>query len=500
MVILTDYIRKAYLPKSEQDLPELDKIGVVPIFEEIRRSNLTGIKLGVLSGSLIIIPSETINLLLECADVCEIQRASVTTNPIADPNYSTVAIKGMDRQRSVQLITELFSRGGLNVLVGTKSLLGEGWDAPSINSLVLASFVGSYMLSNQMRGRAIRTDPHQPQKTSNIWHLVCLELDSESPGNDYRIMERRFKAFLGVSFLEPVIENGLSRLGVGVPPFEKEEIRAINASMTTRAQDRESLRLAWENSLGRGEEGIRLVEEVKAKKARLPVPRGFVFRNTIAALSWEVLLIFGFFVARQIFSWIVPIGNLGLSFLSFLPMLGFLFFILRFAPKALKAVWLFVMHGPIKSSLAQVGKAVLASLCEARIIRTPIEEMRVVVEEDKRGAVFCHVAGGTRRERATYLNALGEVLGPIESPRYLLLRKSMLGKSFMRQDYHNVPDILGSRRESAEAFARQWKKYVGEMDLIYTRNKEGRIALLRARNHSLSAGFRPRSERISRWK
>jgi hypothetical protein len=239
---------------------------------------------------------------------------------------------------------------------------------------------------------------------------------------------------------------------------------------------------------------------VKAKKARLPVPRGFVFRNTISALSWEVMFLFGFFVARQIFSWIVPIGNLGLSFLPFLTMLGFLYFILRFAPKALKAVWLFVMHGPIKSSLAQVGKAVLATLCDVGIIRTDIKDMRVVVEEGKKGEVFCHVEGGTRRERATYLSALREVLEPIESPRYLLLRKSMLGNSFVRQDYHSVPTVLGTRKEYAERFAAQWKRYVGEMDLIYTRNREGRIALLRARNHSLSAGFRPRSERINRWK
>jgi superfamily II DNA or RNA helicase len=500
MVILTDFIRKAYLPKSEHDLPELDRIGVVPIFEEIRRSNLTGIKLGVLSGSLIIIPSESRDLLLECADDCEVKRESVSVKPLPFPNHSVVSLKGTDRQKAVQLITELFSRGGVNVLVGTKSLLGEGWDAPSINSLVLASFVGSYMLSNQMRGRAIRTDSQQPEKTSNIWHLVCVELDSESPGNDYRIMERRFKAFLGISFVESVIENGFARLGVGVPPFNSEEVRAINTSMAAKAQDREALRLAWETSLRRGEEGIRLVEEVKAKKARLPIPRGFVFRNTISALTWEVLFLFGFFVARQIFSWIVPIGNLGLSFLSFLPMLGFLYFILRFAPKALKAIWLFVMHGPIKSSLAQVGKAVLATLCEVRIVRTRIEEMEVVVEEGKKGEVFCHVEGGTRRERATYLGALREVLGPIESPRYLLLRKSMLRNSFVRQDYHNVPVVLGIKKDFAVVFAEQWKKYVGEMDLIYTRNKEGRIALLRARNHSLSAGFRPRSERISRWK
>ena len=58
---------------------------------------------------------------------------------------------------AVRAITALFENGDLNLLVGTAALLGEGWDAPPLNSLVLASYVGSYMLSNQMRGRAIRT-------------------------------------------------------------------------------------------------------------------------------------------------------------------------------------------------------------------------------------------------------------------------------------------------------------------------------------------------------
>ena len=51
----------------------------------------------------------------------------------------------------VSMITELFTCGQINVLVGTKSLLGEGWDSPCINSLILATYVGSFMLSNQMR-------------------------------------------------------------------------------------------------------------------------------------------------------------------------------------------------------------------------------------------------------------------------------------------------------------------------------------------------------------
>ena len=75
----------------------------------------------------------------------------------------------------VDYVGKLFEQGRIQILVGTKSLLGEGWDSPCINSLILASFVGSFVLSNQMRGRAIRIDKNNPEKSSNIWHLVTVE-------------------------------------------------------------------------------------------------------------------------------------------------------------------------------------------------------------------------------------------------------------------------------------------------------------------------------------
>jgi hypothetical protein len=58
----------------------------------------------------------------------------------------------------------VFEQGGINGLVGTKSLLGEGWDAPAVNTLVLGTFVGSYVLSNQMRGRSIRIRSEKSDK------------------------------------------------------------------------------------------------------------------------------------------------------------------------------------------------------------------------------------------------------------------------------------------------------------------------------------------------
>ncbi|NHJ15058.1 MAG: DEAD/DEAH box helicase [Candidatus Thorarchaeota archaeon] len=500
MVILTDFIRKAYLPKFPGDLPELDQLGVAPIFEMIRRSNLEGCKLGILSGSIIIIPADAESLLRECAKSCGIDEKAVSCMPFADPSYLILSFAGSDSHSSVQIITELFSRGGINVLVGTTSLLGEGWDAPSINSLILASFVGSYMLSNQMRGRAIRTNPQAPDKTSNIWHLICVKLSNEEPGEDFETMERRFKAFAGVSFVESMIENGFDRLGIDGPPFEVEQVEATNRMMIERAGNREGLRRAWDEALKRGEAGVRLVEEVTAKKARLPVPRAFVFRNTLTALGWELGFLLGFFVARQAFDYVFPLGDTLLSFISVAPMIGFLLFFIRFLPKLMKAIWLFIKHGPIKSSVRQIGMAIVESMCDVGIILTPLDELEVIVEEEKRGVLFCHIEGGTRRERSTYMEALQEVLGPVESPRYILERKTIFRKSYARLDYHSVPEVLATKREYAETFAKRWKQYVGEMDLIYTRSKEGRIALLRARNHSLSAGFRPRSERVSRWK
>ena len=69
---------------------------------------------------------------------------------------------------AVEFVGDLFEKGEIQILVGTKSLLGEGWDAPCVNSLILASFVGSFVLSNQMRGRAIRIDRNNPPMVSYI--------------------------------------------------------------------------------------------------------------------------------------------------------------------------------------------------------------------------------------------------------------------------------------------------------------------------------------------
>jgi hypothetical protein len=61
----------------------------------------------------------------------------------------------------------------------------------------------------------------------------------------------------------------------------------------------------------------------------------------------------------------------------------------------------------------------------------------------------------------------------------------LLGRFVRRNDHppalHPVPTVLSVRKELAEAYARQWKHFVGGGELIYTRRERGRSLLIEAR-------------------
>ncbi|HVI79728.1 MAG TPA: hypothetical protein VM715_16470, partial [Candidatus Acidoferrum sp.] len=289
-MILTDFIRKAELPRSGEEVPCFEDIGIAPVFEALRIASVPNGRLGVLSGSLVVVPTSAEEMVRRSAAALGFNPHDLSISPMAhDPSFSSVQIHGEYYRGSVRLITSVFEQGGVTVLVGTKSLLGEGWDAPCINTLVLASFVGSFMLSNQMRGRAIRVDAGQPAKTSNIWHLVCVEPGVFGPGDDYQLLARRCSAFVGVNAASPIMENGTERLGFGHPPFSRDQIEQINAQTCRRALDRAGLRQQWQDALNAGSikqmtDGLKAADET--------LPRGFVLANTIAALLVQAAYIF----------------------------------------------------------------------------------------------------------------------------------------------------------------------------------------------------------------
>lgn len=492
-VILTDFIRKSELPKAGAEPSVFEDIGVVPVFESLRLAAVAGVRLGVLSGSLVIVPTDGYPMVRELAAGIGIDTQDLSCCQMAhDASFSTVEIRGEYYRGAVRLITALFERGGITVLVGTKSLLGEGWDAPGINTLILASFVGSFVLSNQMRGRAIRVDPSQAGKTANIWHLVCAEAGPLGPGDDYALLVRRCSAFAGVSAAAAVIENGTERLGFGHPPFTRSDLLQFNAETRRRALDRARLRQQWQQGLESGATK-QLIDGLKAPGKA--VPRGYLHAATIGALLVQGGCV-AFYTFEQTARALVR-TRMASDFWTFVLSVVATGAVASL-PWTVSALWRLARHGTPEGSIRQIGRAILDSLMRQGSIVGDAAELHLHAEKRAGGTVFCWMSGGTGKEQATFARALRETLSPIDNPRYLLARRTLW--RVFREDYFAVPEVLARRKESAEFFAQRWNRLVGPARLVFTRTPQGRARLLRGRSHSLSGAFQGRAERVSCWK
>jgi len=67
-------------------------------------------------------------------------------------------------------------------------------------------------------------------------------------------------------------------------------------------------------------------------------------------------------------------------------------------------------------------------------------------------------------------------------------------------DFHSVPELIAQNKKTAEYFEKQWSRFVGTCELVYTRTIEGRKILLKSRVNSLSSEFEDKTERINKWK
>jgi len=300
---------------------------------------------------------------------------------------------------------------------------------------------------------------------------------------------------VGVSFTSPRIESGLGRLGLGQPPYPAARMEHINAVMKKRACDRAQLIRDWERALGPAE-AADMTEQVAVSV--LALPRDFIFRNTILALLWQ-----GWFWGISVFSLLMQSAERNSDTMTVRGLLILLAIAsalaaLAAAPRCIKALWLLLWHGPVASSMKQIGKAVLKAMAQAELIETNFARLRVITRRLDYGFVSCSLQGGTTRERSIFLEALQELLGPVEDPRYVLVRKSALGW-FTRKDYHTVPKVLGKNKESAEFLRRMWSLRVGSAELVYTRTPEGRQFLLKARARSMAQSFQKRAERLKVW-
>lgn len=465
LLILTDYIRKEYEKTLGDETKDVNKLGVLPFFEQLRRNN-KDIELGVLCGTIVIIPKKAQSALLEIVD----QPNKISFQPIGKlEDYVKVEVIG-DRHFLTGAVSELFARGYMQVLIGTKSLLGEGWDSPCVNALILASFVGSYMLSNQMRGRAIRVFKDHPEKTSHIWHLVCVKprekiTDSYDFGNseDFQTLSRRMNHFLGLHYQYDTIESGIERLTAIHMPFSPENVRQTNKEMLKMASKRDQLKQRWEKSLAIYNK-MEVVEESEVKNEMITA---ILFRD---ALRVTLIVIASFIIGGLI---CFPL----IGYTSYFTIVLYVIFGIMTTLFNCKKVYTY--KNPL-SRLEIFGQGIRNALEKTN----QLESFNSRVQCESLGELHAiYLLGGTGHDKALFAKCINEFYEAIDNQRYLLYnpkRKNKLDAYFV------VPACFAKRKEDAYLFASYMKSYIGKYEVIYTRNEEGRKILLQARAKALA--------------
>ncbi|WP_294325565.1 DEAD/DEAH box helicase family protein [uncultured Chryseobacterium sp.] len=497
LVILTDFIKKEYLNSGTQNTLNLDKIGAIPIFEKLRRENVQQKRIGVLTGSLVIIPGSAKSIFEKLCTKKELSRISLF--PLSyDSDYFIISLTEQVKHDIVHIITEIFQSGEIHILIGTKSLLGEGWDAPKMNTLILASFISSFVLSNQMRGRVIRTDKDVPDKTGNIWHLVCFDPNDENGGQDLDIMKRRFRTFVGISNKDvPTIENNFERLNVKAIET-KEDVLEVNDLFFTLAKGRSNLVKRWENALSQGNI---LVEEIQVPSINMAGMQevkmdyvGKMSRNMLKVIASSILLfwqnlLFGIFRNLQVI-------NSVKTFSVFASLFGFAGFVV-YGRKLYRSARQYWRYRDVGKQLGVLAEVVLYGLIHEKIIRTSFEQLKIVSSSNKSEGSFCYLKGGSQFENTQFIQTLQELVSQIDNPRYILKQQR---KFFFlkKEQYFPVPEVFAKNKKSAEFFHKNWNKIVGASELIFTRTIDGRKILLKLRFETLLKR-NGRIEHLHKW-
>lgn len=484
MLILTDYIKKDMKKLIGTDEP-ISSLGTVPIFETVRRRFGNSVGVGMLSGTIVIIPKSSAQVI---AQIAEKHGVSYSFKLIENTEHFETTFSGSNKNK-VQIITEAFEMGLINILIGTKSLLGEGWDSPCINSLILASFVGSYMLSNQMRGRAIRTYSKDPNKSANIWHLVSLEPQFEYAnseiqssytrfindfsgisGDDFETIKRRFTGFLAPAYSKNVIESGIDRIDILTPPFSRDGIDRINNNMLSLSSNRKLMVERWNDSLkSTGIPEVVQVNEIPSNLMPKGIMKGAILRSVLTGIiGIIILLIIGAIISNE---------HNFIRFLFMFPVFVTVFGIICSKISSAKK-----FSTPLKT-VQSFADGLLKSLTKAGKITSRGAKATV---ESKGEYIYCMLTGADNREKSVFSKSMSEMLSPIDCPRYIFQRTtSLFGLKFTDSAFSfSCPSVIANNKENAEIITKNMKCGGGKLVAIYTHGEQGHIALLKIKKIS----------------
>ncbi len=417
----------------------------------------------------------------------------------------------------VGVVTRFLESGGCQVLVGTRALLGEGWDARGVNTVVDLTTATTPTAVVQSRGRALRLDPEWPEKVAHTWSVVCVSRGHPRGAADWSRFVRKHEGYLGVG-ADGEVMSGVAHVDPELSPYDPPEDPArVNRRMAGRAADREGTRARWR--LGAGYADLVLPtlrvhtgRAVPAETAEagldltLPGPPEVLVGDQVIhpepvdtppARHLVPTLVLGAAAALCLVFASLGLGSLGIGPLAVAAGFGLAALVhwwrdtrrirretLRRQREAARVRAL--AREPVGTS--RYACAVADALRWAGRSATGAEGVRVHVDTD--GVYRFTLTDPGSAELFT--ESLDETLGPLVGDlRYLVPRHVLVdqegagtgeGPRVTPTDttvpvFHAVPSALARNRKGALAFERAWRRWVSQGSVVRTRSEEGRVLL-----------------------
>lgn len=423
------------------------------------------------------------------------------TDEGASAGISDLRAPGAGSGRLVTAVSELIRRGEVRLLVGTRGLLGEGWDCPAVNTLIDLTAVATSSATQQLRGRTLRLDPAWPRKVAHNWSVVCLipphvAVDDTSEPNRLR---RRHSHLWGLD-----ADGGgriVSGLGHLLPrsaletferALDKEawaSVAEVDAELRRSWPDRSVTRAQWR--IGEAYESRERDEVTVRRRRSAPLLRAAQSARSDGAVA----AVAGIFGSGILLTVLVGQGVL--------------------LPPALTVV--LVIGGGALTAATAIGRSLVRALRDrsrpAEIYRRaaivvartlhdagrigPVEETTIRAHRDAIDPTRIRIEiGGGPEERRIVTDAVEELFSAVRTPRFLLRvdrggapRARLLARVADRlspgRTLLPVPRLIARRRGDAERFRDHWQHVVGACTLHELQGVEG-LALLRVARSSVN--------------
>ena len=431
-VIITDFEKTSATTLVEGVMDDEAGGAVAAFRQAVQCDNVDLLNPILMTGSTVLVDDDLAGDFISAAnDWINERELAITLEDKIRGKYHEIVGKGKDwipRYYSL-MITEFFQRGITKCLIGTRGLLGEGWDASRINVLIDLTTVTTSMSINQLRGRSIRLDKLWPEKVANNWDVICLAEEFTNGFSDYERFKKKHKQLYGVCD-DGAIEKGVGHVHAAFTEAEPEGISegmsVFNDDMLRRSRNRSYVRELW----GIGQPFYAKPKSAVEAKLGGGSGGGFSFGKEKSPWTNESL-----------------VQAISLSIVNSLIHLGMISRNCRADGGNRGGGWV-----RLHLENATEEESALFATCLEEILG-PMDKPRYVI---------------SRSSKFITDTWLSKIMPEVIAKFFRPVKERLVM-------YHTVPKVLAASAEKAEVFQRYWNEFVSPSELFYARSKEGKM-------------------------